>query len=135
MIKKNLYTLLLLFLCNSMCVAACRSSHSTEQEISRLQKENALLHTENAIYSFASYMEWLRERQNRPENEQEFCKKINAAKEYSEKTGDYSILQKVTASGYKKTWWDRHPFKGDLLVAGGITVATGTALYLLIALS
>lgn len=135
MIRKTMYTLSLFFLCNSVCISKCESSYAEEQKISQLQTENTLLHAERAICSFTSYMRQLHERQNKPENEQEFLEKVEAAQEYSKKTGDYSLLQKVTALGYKKTWWDRHPFKGDLLVVGGITITTGTAIYLLIALS
>ncbi len=81
----------------------------------RLERENTALKVKQAGETVVGYFAQLQERQNKPENIEEYLKKVKAARKYAEKTGDDKILKKVTNQGYKKSWWDRNPFKGDLL--------------------
>ena len=72
--------------------------------------------------SVVGYYQSLEERWDKPENIEQYLKNVEAAKKYAEETGDDKLLKKVTKQGYKKSWWDKNPFKGDLLSIGVPTV-------------
>ena len=146
-------TAITIFLLSCFLNQTIISYPSSEGENERLRKKVEDLEREKFARDLGdigrvigAYVENLKKRQEKPDNEKEFNERVQVSQEcldikrkLAEKSGNWSDYQKgvkehqdLIEAGWKKSWCDKNPGTRDLYFMSGTVVVVGIIVYILV---